>query len=201
MDTFKTPHQLITAVIFSTLLSGCANVDQFLNQGEVSAQLALQIEQQSEQINLLVEQQNTILATLSQQPEFFEQQKHNIAQLNSKLEEYVQLRQEIDKNSKNIALYEAQNKIDESKNAFTLSQSSEAISPLDKRVIGSEELVLLDDLTEKYKARIDTGATTSSLNATNIVEFERDGTKWVRFSFNKTLLMAKSSKRRSLAPS
>ncbi|QFI36858.1 ATP-dependent zinc protease [Moritella marina ATCC 15381] len=187
MDTFKKPHQLIKAVILSALLSGCANVDQFLNQGEVSAQLTLQIEQQSEQIALLVEQQNTILATLSQQPAFFEQQNQNITELNSKLEDYLQLRQQIETNSKNIAIYETQNKLDESKQAIVLAQSSEATTPLNKKVIGSEELVLLDDLTEKYKARIDTGATTSSLNATDIVEFERDGKKWVRFNFNKNL--------------
>lgn len=187
MDTFKKSHQLIKAVILSALLSGCANVDQFLNQGERAEQLTVKIEQQSEQIALLVEQQNTILATLSQQPEFFAQQKQNIAELNTKLEDYVQLRQQVDNNSKNIAIYEAQNKLDESKHGLVIAQSSEAITPLDKRVIGSEELVLLDDLTEKFKARIDTGATTSSLNATDIVEFERDGTKWVRFNFNKNL--------------
>ena len=47
--------------------------------------------------------------------------------------------------------------------------------------------MFLDNLKQQYKARIDTGATTSSLNATNIVEFERDGKKWVRFDFSKAL--------------
>lgn len=187
MDILKIPRQLITAVILSTLLSGCANVEQFLNQGEIAAQLTSQIKQQSEQITLLVEQQNTILAALRQQPELFSQQKQNIAQLNTKLEDYVQLRQQVVDNSKNIATCQAEQQAKASYNNqhLALTQSTEATAQLEKTVIGSEELVFLDNLKQQYKARIDTGATTSSLNATNIVEFERDGKKWVRFNFSK----------------
>lgn len=186
MDTFKNPHQLITAIIVSALLSGCANVDQFLNQGELSAQLTSKIEQQSKQIALLVEQQNTILAALDQQPALFSQQKKNIAQLNAKLEDYVQLRQQVADNSKNIAICQSQpSRANDNNQRFALVQSTEALTPVEKTVIGSEEYVLLDDLAQQYKARIDTGATTSSLNATDIVEFERDGKKWVRFNFNQ----------------
>ncbi|NQZ52174.1 MAG: ATP-dependent zinc protease [Moritella sp.] len=185
MDMLKIPRQLITAVILSTLLSGCANVEQFLNQDEIAAQLTSQIKQQSEQITLLVELQNTILATLRQQPELFSQQKQNIAQLNTKLEDYVQLRQQVVDNSKNSATCQA--KASYNNQHFSLTQSTEATAQLEKTVIGSEELVFLDNLKQQYKARIDTGATTSSLNATNIVEFERDGKKWVRFNFSKTL--------------
>ncbi len=36
----------------------------------------------------------------------------------------------------------------------------------------------------KYMARIDTGATSTSLHATNITRFERDGDKWVRFDID-----------------
>jgi len=189
MDILKTPRQLITGVILSALLSGCANVEQFLNQGEIASQLTSQIEQQSEQITLLVEQQNTILAELHKQPELFAQQKQNIAQLNTKLEDYVQLRQQVVDNSKNIATCQAdiQSQSSDNNQHLMLSQSTEAIASLEKTVIGSEELVFLDDLKQQYKARIDTGATTSSLNATDIIEFERDGKKWVRFNFSKAM--------------
>lgn len=187
MATLKAPRRLITGVLLSALLSGCTNVDQFLNQGETSAQLKLQIEQQSEQVALLVEQQNTILAELHKQPELFAQQKRNITQLNDKLEDYVQLRQQVIDNSQNIAICQADKQIQptDKNEHLTVVQSTEAITPVEKIVIGSEELVLLNDLQEKYKARIDTGATTSSLNATDIVEFERDGKKWVRFNFSQ----------------
>lgn len=52
---------------------------------------------------------------------------------------------------------------------------------LDKAVVGGREKVLLTDLGVKLDARIDTGATTSSLDAREIESFERDGEDWVRF--------------------
>jgi len=190
MDILNNPRQLFTGIILSALLSGCANIDQFLNQGETSAQLQSQIGQQSEQIALLLEQQNTILTALNKQPELFAQQKRNIAQLNSKLEDYVQLQQQVVDNSQSIAHFQAENKqtqATDKNQPLALIQSTEATTPIDKLVIGSEELVLLNNLQKKYKARIDTGATTSSLNATEIVEFERDGKKWVRFNFSQAV--------------
>lgn len=187
INKLSAARRAITGVILSTLLSGCASVNQFLNQGEIASQLTSKIELQSEQIALLVEQQDTILATLQQQPALFSQQKQNIEQLNNKLQDYVQLRQQVLDNSNNIATYQTEQiKPIDNNQHLALTQSTEATTPLEKTVIGSEEFVLLDDLKQQYKARIDTGATTSSLNATEIIEFERDGKKWVRFNFNNT---------------
>ena len=50
-----------------------------------------------------------------------------------------------------------------------------------KQIIGEVENVYLQPPGVILKARIDTGATTSSLNALNIQLFERDGEEWVRF--------------------
>ena len=191
MNTLKTHSQLLTSIILSALLSGCASVDQFLNQDGTSTQtLHSQIVQQNQQIKLLVKQQNTILTELQKQPELFAQQQQlGIAQLSHKLESYINLRQQVTNNSQFIASCQADKSVEAIKDTEHLSlvQSSEAIAPIDKLVIGSEELVLLSDLTNEYKARIDTGATTSSLNATDIVEFERDGKKWVRFNFSQAI--------------
>ncbi|MGR5243343.1 MULTISPECIES: putative ATP-dependent zinc protease [Vibrio] len=49
-------------------------------------------------------------------------------------------------------------------------------------ILGSEEWVYVPAIDQTYKARIDTGATTSSISATNIVPFERDGKDWVQFN-------------------
>lgn len=54
-----------------------------------------------------------------------------------------------------------------------------------KKVIGEVEYIGLVREKVGYDARIDTGATTSSLGVYNIIEFERDGKKWVKFSLNK----------------
>lgn len=51
----------------------------------------------------------------------------------------------------------------------------------DLRVAGWIERVSIFPGNLKIKAKLDTGAKHSSLNAKHIEEFERDGAKWVRF--------------------
>lgn len=53
-----------------------------------------------------------------------------------------------------------------------------------KLVVGSVEKVHIYPSNFVMNARIDTGAETSSINANDITEFERDGKKWVRFTLN-----------------
>lgn len=53
-----------------------------------------------------------------------------------------------------------------------------------KVILGEEEWVWLDSIQTFFKARIDTGATTSSLNAVDLQVFERDGKEWVRFNLD-----------------
>lgn len=55
------------------------------------------------------------------------------------------------------------------------------ISPTHKLLIGKIEKVRLTPPDRIFHARIDTGATTSSLDAKNIETFERDGSSWVKF--------------------
>ncbi|NRB23949.1 ATP-dependent zinc protease [Shewanella sp.] len=55
-------------------------------------------------------------------------------------------------------------------------------SPLgDKFLLGATENVYVDEIKASFKTRIDTGAESSSLDARNIILFERDGKQWVRF--------------------
>lgn len=51
-----------------------------------------------------------------------------------------------------------------------------------KTIVGEKERIRLDPPGKTFVARIDTGAISSSLHANSIVQFERDGANWVRFS-------------------
>lgn len=55
------------------------------------------------------------------------------------------------------------------------------ITKYDKLLIGQVEKAYLPVINSTLDARIDTGATTTSINAINIKGFERDGKKWVMF--------------------
>ncbi len=48
-------------------------------------------------------------------------------------------------------------------------------------IIGEVETVRLPDFNSSFEARVDTGATTCSIDASDIKNFERDGRKWVSF--------------------
>jgi len=58
------------------------------------------------------------------------------------------------------------------------------ISEDSKIIVGSKEYVYIPFLKLRYRAKIDTGATTSSLHALDIKEYERDGKKWVKFKID-----------------
>lgn len=51
----------------------------------------------------------------------------------------------------------------------------------DKELVGRAEWIGLPDIGTYLRARIDSGANTSSLSAKEITRFERDGENWVRF--------------------
>lgn len=63
---------------------------------------------------------------------------------------------------------------------------NKAITEDEKLIVGSNEYVYIPSIDTKFDARIDTGATTTSLHATDIKEFERDGKKWVKFKLQKS---------------
>ncbi|QCF27655.1 ATP-dependent zinc protease family protein [Hydrocarboniclastica marina] len=69
--------------------------------------------------------------------------------------------------------------------AFTFNMSTGAVAketvPQDAKRLGFVEWIVLDDPELRLKARLDTGANTGSLHATDIEPLKRDGEEWVRF--------------------
>lgn len=53
-----------------------------------------------------------------------------------------------------------------------------------KVLLGAKEWVKVDSLNKVHKARIDTGATTSSISAIDILPVEKGAEKWVQFRFS-----------------
>ncbi len=60
--------------------------------------------------------------------------------------------------------------------------------------LGSLEKVYIDIVKSYFIARVDTGATTSSINAVDLQEFERDGKKWVKFHVSQEQAAAEDRK-------
>ncbi|PMH41394.1 ATP-dependent Zn protease [Vibrio sp. 10N.286.49.B3] len=48
-------------------------------------------------------------------------------------------------------------------------------------LLGEQEWLYIPSLKKSFKARVDTGATTSSISASEIQEFERDSKTWITF--------------------
>ena len=66
---------------------------------------------------------------------------------------------------------------------LVISDCSATQNPLleNKQLLGRNEWVGFPTIGTYLKARIDSGANTASLSATDITEFERDGEDWLRF--------------------
>lgn len=66
---------------------------------------------------------------------------------------------------------------------FTLTAASaEELPDGDRLVLGYAEKVRIEPAEMTVRGRLDTGATTTSVNATAIEPFERNGEPWVRFT-------------------
>lgn len=66
----------------------------------------------------------------------------------------------------------------------TMALSAESEAKNDQRLpetLGYVEWVVMQDTSLRLKARLDTGAKTSSLHAVNVEPFEKDGAEWVSF--------------------
>lgn len=67
--------------------------------------------------------------------------------------------------------------------AVAQAASGESVKIDNKWLLGRVEWLWLPALEDSVKARVDSGAKTSSISATDIEEFEREGETWIRFRF------------------
>ncbi len=163
------------------LFSGCvpqSNLESDIKLNEIAAS----------QAEIKAENNMTNDAILSELREIKEKQ----ANTKELLEQIKELKAQNNKLIKELSQFKtAQNTTDSKTKTVPADQNSKEVvynsKPSDKKapdgklIVGSEEWVLLEDFEIAMLARVDTGATTSGINATNIEAFERDGKKWYRF--------------------
>lgn len=137
----------------------------------------------------LAQQQNQILEEkLAAYTALGEALSAREAEISAREKELVDLYAELVKEKKALAASKANQNENQSNNATeqkiqqTVPQRKTKQGPNNNRLIlGEIENVFLDPPNLEFSARIDTGAKTSSLNAVDMVEFERDGSPYVKF--------------------
>ena len=170
----KYPHLLLLfPSAFLLLFSGCAKTQPSCTQKEI----------QSVQTQLTLLQSSLQKIESKKEPQIDESFKN--LSLEQK-EHYLSLHKELaalrlDQNVTQALLKERQ-KVIHTKPIVVYKNKKEISKFKDKLMLGREENVFIEPSNILMRARIDTGAQTSSLDARNVEEFERDGKKWVRFT-------------------
>jgi hypothetical protein len=168
----------VSFIVFSA--AGCG-ANRFIIKQEsleaVNQQLDLlekSVENQGKKIDLIAEKnirhQEILLESMEQNVCFFEGIKDQIQQINEEFARRI-------KNLENAAGRIQPDNAD----IKSLQRPFPQTAGMEKLLVGRIEKVRLMPPGQIFHARIDTGATTSSLDARDIETFERDGSSWVRF--------------------
>lgn len=157
------------SLIAMSLLAGCASTSS-----EKQNQLTLDAIKQSE--SNIANEIEILKLGLSNQSDY-------IASLET---EVIGLQSKVSALQHTATKLESTQKAPSNKRANDTQLNIGSTSPSNNLVVlGAVENIQLEKIDQRYSARIDTGSTTSSLNAINIKEFEREGKRWVRFNLNE----------------
>ncbi len=133
--------------------------------------------------------QKSTIQLLEQQSERMDMQEEFLAHLAESQEELSSALEKIDRRTRQLAAQlsgSSKEAVAEKGTAGRPERSSETVAGVgaaveSKQIVGRNEWVWVDLLKRNLKARIDTGALSSSLSATELLPFERDGREWIRF--------------------
>lgn len=168
--------QRILPVVAALSLSGCVLTQQPQAQNQAqpivsnNAETVAAIKSMESNLNTRLDKMEAKIETQNNYISTLEKELSNVS------EELSLVRTEQAKIQSSIKLATS-----EKKRLAPLPISLQSQALKDTLVLGAIENVNIADIKQSFTARIDTGATTSSLNAVDLQEFERNGSQWVRF--------------------
>ncbi|WP_153447304.1 ATP-dependent zinc protease family protein [Vibrio algicola] len=152
-----------------SLLSACTLVD-----GDQYSQKTLDAMAKSDQ--KLSQQLESVNLNLSNQTDYIESLESSIINLTNEVEVLKKNQRTTRVSSPTRAATSSSNKDKPELLASTVPNLKAGMIAL-----GSLEHLYIDVVKSEFTARIDTGATTSSINAVDMQEFDRNGKRWVKF--------------------
>jgi len=160
------------------LLSGCAHFSdpaqkQNKRQLQGQRQQQAQWQQQKKMLKQQLEKTTELVVYIQSLQNNINLQNTNIKHLETELNKVNESVSSVNANVQKIAIKPRVTK--------TIQPALANCKQSNKFIIGEKEWVYLPAANTHFKARIDSGATTSSISASNIERFEKDGQKWVRF--------------------
>lgn len=156
-------RKIAVVLVLAGTIGGCSNIKTESDVGHTSQQYEALLWQQSEQL----QRQRESILQLQQQRENMQKQLLQLAQ------------------SVNSTIPALISGTDNSATESSKPEKSEPRAQVDatgKLILGQVEWAWLDLFGDSVKARIDTGAKSSTLHASDVQVFERDGSGWVSFS-------------------
>lgn len=151
-------------------LSGCA----YMTGEHYSQQTIQAIDQSTESLSNRIEE---VDSNLDKQTDYISSLESEIINLNNEVEVLKRNQQ---------SFINAQRKAQQTSNNSSAT-SNIVVTSMEPQTrpgmvtLGSLESINIDIVKTTFIARVDTGATTSSINAVDLQEFERNGKKWVKF--------------------
>lgn len=157
-------------VLSSLIIAGCAGVFQTSNSNLEQLESDIQINRE------IINQQQTLLDSLTSTPlESSDAVAIELLKTRLLLQRYIAQNTDAENSEP-----EQENSSDD-KSDDRQQTRAEWLKAEGKVIVGGIENITFTEEGITHEARIDTGATSSSLDARDITNFERDGDRWVRF--------------------
>lgn len=164
-----------TTLILSFLLVGCQNANNSKMSAQQNQAILSEIENQNTELKNQITELKDLIASVSNSHDNMiitcQDHANMVSDHNNALRKDIQTMTKELKNNKQA--YKSETVVATVKNNTKLDDG--------KLIFGESEWIYIVEANTTFDSRIDSGASISSINASNIEQFERDGEKWYRF--------------------